>query len=198
MKFIGDIHGNPRVYYTLGDGISLQVGDFGLFGGRYIDLDNRLSDALSSDDYFIRGNHDNPTVCKSHEQYIPDGSMFNNVYCLGGGYSIDQKWRTKDIDYWTDEECSDDEFQVHLDKYIELKPNYVCTHEAPWSVVQVMFGDMRLFEPSRTSKWLDIFLMNHRPKKWIFGHWHKSRTLSISGTEFICLNINEVREIECI
>src|SRR5262245_14865759 len=62
---------------------------------------------------FIRGNHDNPNVCRRHTQWIPDGHLEDSMMFIGGGI--------------------------------------------------------------------------HKPKLWVFGHWHRSFDKALRSTRFVCL-----------
>lgn len=63
--FIGDVHGKFNKYIDIlknnNYNISIQVGDFGI---GFADIEYPTE--LGSNNFFIRGNHDNPHVCKNH------------------------------------------------------------------------------------------------------------------------------------
>lgn len=191
MRIIGDIHGDYAAYLEIISGAekSIQVGDFGI--------------GFSEDDFkrssshrFIRGNHDDPHECKKNSHWIPDGSKFENIFCVGGGFSIDRDYRVEGVSWWPEEELSHQELYKVMDLYETLKPKIVVSHEAPSSVIPRMFYEKNIFPPSRTSMALDSMLYIHKPKLWFFGHWHENRTINIDGTTFICLGVNSYIDLK--
>ena len=100
-RLIGDIHGafTNYKYFTLGIGRqlkkneyydrSIQVGDYG-FGFRDLwDTNVKNWQAQHPQHRFIRGNHDNPAICKTAPGYIPDGYIEGHTMYIGGAWSID-------------------------------------------------------------------------------------------------------------
>jgi len=76
----------------------------------------------------------------------------------------------------------------------QIKPDYVITHDGPqWATRNVMARDLkhpdRQFNiiPTRTGQLLDQMFEYHKPKIWIFGHYHVGMDKEINGTRFICL-----------
>lgn len=199
MRFIGDVHGKFKSYKKVirDVPISIQVGDMGVGFKKYradrelIWDTNPPYDAMKKGDHrFIRGNHDNPGVCKQQELWIPDGELVHNkIFCLGGALSVDRAYRTEGIDYWSNEELSHQELNTLVDKYESIKPEYVVTHDCPDSIANEIMMAYRKdkSEPSITRQALESMFYIHQPKYWIFGHWHHSMQFSRSGTNFICL-----------
>lgn len=192
MRFIGDIHAKLYEYRNIiskTDGPSIQIGDFGygFFGNRYQKYFNGVKNF--GQHRFIRGNHDCPKLAKAQPNFIKDGSMYKNVFCMGGAWSFDHAKRTKGHNWWSDEELSYTELNTAIDVYDKNKPDVVCTHDCPSNVAYEMFIK-RLNKPhfkTRTSDALEAMLEIHRPKLWIFGHWHKNMVQKINGTVFICV-----------
>ena len=67
------------------------------------------------------------------------------------------------------------------------------THDCPLSVSEELFikrgksfsgGQYR----TRTGTAFEEMFSIHKPKLWIFGHWHNNVDEVIDGTRFICLN----------
>lgn len=180
IRFIGDTHAKWEAYLPLTEGVdSVQVGDFGA-GFREIP-------ALSPRARFIRGNHDNPEICRNHPNWIPDGTLENGIMYIGGAYSIDRAWRTVGVDWWEDEEIAYTEWDLIISKVEQEKPRVIVTHDCPNSVVSTLFP-RALPIVSRTQQALDVVFGVHKPQYWIFGHWHYNRDKVILGTRFICLN----------
>lgn len=183
-RFIGDVHARFGEYSQLIKGCerSIQVGDFG--------LGFRKSPVIGPEHRFIRGNHDDPTLCKEHPNWIEDVSVRDGVYFLGGGLSIDRQLRVEGVSWWADEELSINQLFDAIDGFKAISPSVVVTHDCPETVADVI-GKHRGYKldfPSRTCRTLDSMFHLHQPKLWIFGHWHVSLDQVVNGTRFICLN----------
>jgi len=198
VRIIGDVHGKFGRYRDIIREVpfSIQVGDMGVGfmgfrGGELKSLTNPPFDSMSAGRHlFIRGNHDNPDVCRRHKYWIPDGTVLEGIYCLGGAVSIDRQWRTEGLDWWPDEECSYAELEHMIDDYIAIKPEVVLTHECPDSIageILAAFRKGRIEDGSRTRVALDRMFAAHQPREWYFGHWHESMSFERSGTKFRCL-----------
>lgn len=200
MRIIGDVHHqNQKKYVELAQQAeySIQVGDVG--------FDYEIQDLDPIRHRIIAGNHDN------YEEYnrefvnqtphflgdfgihsVPD---FGDFFYVRGGLSIDKKNRTENFDWWPAEELGAQQANAALTAYEKAKPDFVITHECPASVVSSVarISDeqlMRIWDcrvPSSTARLLQEMLEIHRPKTWVFGHYHQNRKVLIEGTEFICL-----------
>lgn len=199
--FIGDTHGLYDRYGKIIDRCknSVQVGDMGVgfFTKSGVPCPNPPYDKMIKGGHrWIRGNHDNPNVCKTHTQWIRDGHTEitpkgTKIMYIGGAWSIDQTFRTEPFDWWYNEELSHGELLGLLDKYQQFCPDVMVTHDCPEAVAYELFL-ARCQSPvykTRTGQALQG-MFNHiiKPKIWIFGHWHSSRDIDIHGTRFICLN----------
>lgn len=190
MRFIGDIHGNLKQYYSRIDcSESIQVGDFGI--GFVPNLIENFSLQLNGNHRFIRGNHDNPNICKNYHGYIPDGTIetINNttLMYIGGASSIDKKWRIEGVTWWKNEELSYKEFDKMIDLYSTNKPSIMVTHECPEMLVHTIKPYAKS-EHSITRNAFNQMYEIHQPDIWIFGHWHLSYNNKIQNTNFICLD----------
>jgi predicted phosphodiesterase len=196
-RFIGDIHGKWLEYLNVlhdpknSCSRSIQVGDFGLgFDERpkYVD---EVMNGMSKEGHnhrFIRGNHDNPSACKECPLWIPDGTIEGDVMFVGGAGSIDKDWRNPGIDWWDDEELSYNELGDIIKLYDDTKPKIMVTHDFPGILKFDMFG----ISPkdgfnTRTDRAFTTMFEIHKPDLWIFGHYHKTKSKVILGTEFMCL-----------
>jgi len=205
IRFIGDVHGKFTPYKNIIKDVpvSMQVGDMGVgffredyISGQRIPETNPPFDVMERGDHtYIRGNHDNPAVCRRQKHWIPDGTMKNNVFCVGGAVSIDKEYRVEGLTWWPDEELSHQELLTVYDDYVKLKPRYVMTHETP-SCISDMFGLRKYPIMSNTPKALEYMWEEHKPDVWVFGHWHLSFDRVIMGTRFICLNELEYIDLE--
>lgn len=211
-RLIGDIHGAVYDYkaYCIDkfEGPTIQIGDFGIGFGQGDYWLESVSDFHERGGHrFIRGNHDHPALCKTMPSYIPDGTVENDVMFIGGAWSIDNPdappgWykRTKDYDWWADEECSDEEFERMFDVYKTVKPRVMITHDCPAKVSHEMFWGSGMIKgrtyPNRTSAWFDRFIEAHQPEEWYFGHWHHTMQYKYGDTRFTCLGILDHMDVE--
>lgn len=214
MRFIGDVHGKYGPYSRLlkeSPSPTIQVGDMGVgflhlwkfdanTGKPKPERNPPYDEMVAGGHRFIRGNHDNPAACRRHTQCIADGAIENGMMFIGGGFSIDRVLRQEGYSWWADEELSAEAFVEIIDKYMMAKPHTMVTHDCPHSASAALmeqFG-MRPLEkfPSRTAFALETMLRMHRPKLWVFGHWHVSFDQTIEGTRFVCLNELEMKDLD--
>ncbi len=211
-RLIGDIHGQISEYLVYGidkfEGPTIQIGDFGIGFGQSDYWHERINKLHTDEPHrFIRGNHDNPAKCKEMVGWIKDGTVENDVMFIGGAWSIDNPdappgWykRTKDIDWWDDEECSDEQFDIFLDTYLSVKPRVMITHDCPHNIAGHMFWDTGLLKgprySTRTGDFLQKLFELHQPENWYFGHWHYTMQYKHSNTNFHCLGIYDYVDVE--
>lgn len=211
-RLIGDIHGkvNDCKTYAIDkfEGPTIQIGDFGIGFGQGDYWLNSVSEFHKLGGHrFIRGNHDNPALCKTMPSYIADGTVENDVMYIGGAWSIDNPnappgWyqRTENYDWWADEECSDEQFEQMLEVYKTVKPRVMITHDCPAKVSYPMFWGSGFIKgpvyPNRTSAWFDMFIDAHEPEEWYFGHWHKTMAHKHGRTMFQCIGELDFMDVE--
>lgn len=186
--FIGDVHGKFDLYKNLIQGYdkTVQVGDLGVGFDAASDAKLKSIHELSEgSNRFIRGNHDNPSVAAEMPGFIKDGTVENETMYVGGAYSIDKLYRTENVDWWKDEECSYEQFGQLLSVYEVVKPRVMVTHDCPGSITKELFG---YSSTSLTSQAFSAFFSIHKPDLWVFGHHHEYRLFSYAGTDFVCLN----------
>jgi predicted phosphodiesterase len=192
MIIVGDVHGNFRTYrhnLMTDKDISVQLGDFGLgFVG------HKDPKYIPENWYFIRGNHDNPEVCKKYPNYLGDfgyKKLSDHLYGLdfffvSGAWSIDQHLRTIGVDWWKNEELSIPQGQECLNLWEELKPDICLSHDGPdVATDKYKFGQKI---PTRTGQLLQQMFEIYKPKVWCFGHYHIDDHFTIDGTEFHVLD----------
>lgn len=208
-RFIGDVHGKYDRYKTIMKNCkdSIQIGDMGVGFRRSSSTKGEPSEFYPNPPYdvmkrgnhrFIRGNHDNPGVCKNHTQCIPDGTIEGNMMFIGGAWSIDRAYRTENYDWWADEECSAQQLSDLVDLAIDEKPEIMITHDCPEGIVRDMFLGYELHKevyPTRTGQALESIRQLVRPKLHIFGHWHIDRVMFIDGTQYVCLAELSCRDV---
>lgn len=187
IKLIGDVHGHFDLYQDILHGsdncdMTIQVGDF---GAGFAEIPE-----LAPKHKFIRGNHDNPDICRAHPNWIPDGAFWikESMYFLGGGLSIDRANRVLGETYWDDEELPFGDLYQEISRFELLQPKIVVSHCAPHEIGSKLFptNTKRYFD-SRTANAFDAMLQVHKPTIWIFGHYHQTVTQYINGTTFMCL-----------
>jgi len=181
MRFIGDVHGwmDNYVLLTTRCEESIQVGDMGagFVKLRPVSLKHR----------FIRGNHDDPEICRKSKNWIPDGTFENGMFFLGGARSIDQHRRIMGVSWWPEEELSWKELKVVIHNFQKIKPNIVVTHDCPKEIA-LKLNSHHQDDNSKTREALDAMLLIHKPKLWVFGHNHIDFDQVINSTRFICLD----------
>jgi len=211
-RIIGDIHGMINDYkgYSINSfvGPIIQLGDFGVGFGQSdywhesIDTYNTLHTAR-----FIRGNHDNPSQCKKMKSWIPDGTVDSDVMFIGGAWSIDNPvappgWyrRTAEVDWWYDEECSDEQFEKFYNTYVTVKPRVMITHDCPHTIAGEMFWNSGFLQgprySTRTGNFLQRLFAAHQPDEWYFGHWHKTMQYKSGRTMFQCVGELDYVDVE--
>jgi len=201
MHFIGDIHGKYDEYFSIIKNLkkSIQLGDFGL----------GFKPTLESWDkqhQFIRGNHDSPKECKKHPNYLGDYGYKNGVFYISGAYSIDYKYRwhyeavnNKKV-WWEDEQLSEKTMEKVLALYKKTKPKIVISHDCPSEIRKKLPGmnakNKHKFKNRTSDGLLSTLFMIHKPKVWVFGHYHCSFDKVVKNTRFICLDELETIEVE--
>ena len=188
MRFIGDIHGDFDAYLNIIEtaDASVQCGDFGIGFGEVAPL-------VGMNHRFIRGNHDNPDMCKTMSNWIPDGTIEGHVMYCGGAWSIDQEWRTPGVSWWYNEELNDEEFFKVACDYLQALPKIMVTHDLPQGINDIIMPlGRKQYLVNRTNHWLREMFDKHKPTLWIVGHHHPEKGIveRVDGTTFIVLPIN--------
>jgi hypothetical protein len=222
LVFIGDVHCKMTQLHLVleqalrPEGISglfvpqvFQLGDMGL------GFPNIHLRTYPSNFHFIHGNHDNPALCRQHANHLGDFGYLAamKLFYLSGAFSIDALPRISRMkkggpaEWWHDEELSPDALRRAFNIYIEKKPEIVISHECPASVGAILLqqlgysffsgeGGKSGCVHSRTAKALQWMFEVHKPKYWIFGHYHTDKTMTLDGTTFRCCAELSTYEIE--
>lgn len=194
---IGDTHGKYDLYLEIAKtrDHSLQIGDLGF---RYACLDS-LDPARHK---IVAGNHDNYDTIVNYPHYLGDWGLHTlggtEFFFLRGAYSVDRDYRTIGVDWWSQEEISIDSFMEARKAYAEAKPRIMISHTCP-EVMSPHFLEPRKahrVHVTKTGWMLDELFNMHKPELWVFGHFHMSRTVTVEGTKFVCLNELEALEIK--
>jgi hypothetical protein len=137
---------------------------------------------------FIRGNHDNPEVCRKHYNYLGEFGMFKDIFFVSGAWSIDRDVRIQGQDWWPDEELSIIQGNECIDLYEKKKPDIIISHDCPSFICKMLHNN---HTDTRTGTILGAMLAVHQPKMWFFAHHHLSWKTKIENTIFRCLNCHE-------
>lgn len=180
---IGDVHGKINEYWKIIQKTnlkSIQVGDFGFKKEHEWHLKN-----IDSAKHKINfGNHDDYAYLnKPHS--LGNYSVIGDIMTVRGADSIDKAYRIKDISWWEEEELTYDQMQNAIDSYMANKPSIMISHDCPQGIREHIFS---IHDKSITSNGLQVMFEYHQPDMWVFGHHHKSISIKINGTKFICLN----------
>ena len=197
MWLIGDVHGDWGGYLDIIEEFdeSVQLGDLGIGFPEY-------EKHWQENHMFIRGNHDSPELCRSHNNYLGEFGEYQGLFFISGAFSIDYEWRKKYNQmsdqkvWWEDEELSNKDMESALEMYCDTKPNIVISHDAPAIARQKIVGKSNKQYRNRTSDSLMMEMLKcHYPELWVFGHYHCSARFTIKRTRFVCLNILEEFEV---
>jgi predicted phosphodiesterase len=193
MRIIGDVHGKHEAYLDLISNrkTSIQVGDFG--------FNYSVLDCVDSNNHkIIGGNHDNYDIINNYPHFLGDFGTFENdgisFFFVRGERSVDAHLRTEGVTWWKDEELSTQQGYAAVDAYEKCKPNVVISHGCPAELIpHFVTNPAKQMYPSKTSQILDSMWSVHKPKFWIFGHHHNSKSVLISDCFCCCLD-----ELECL
>lgn len=198
LRLIGDIHGQYDNHLELAGGAdySIQIGDYGF---RY----NWLHKLDLAKHRFFGGNHDNYDEINKSPYCLGDFGLVTHIpelkekmFFVRGAWSIDYKYRTPNLDWWADEEMSQSRCQEAIEAYAEAKPDILLSHEGPFHLLSalgldpafaVRMGFSESFIKTKTNLMLDAMFMRHRPKLYVFGHYHKDFDYEHEGTRYVCI-----------
>lgn len=116
-----------------------------------------------------------PESSPSHNGHVVD--MPNKLFYTRGAWSIDQDYRQLGYDWFPEEELNHSEMENAVQDFVIQRPFFMASHSAPLSVVEY-FSAARMLPSgrvikTRTNQGLEAMLWSHRPKLWVFGHYHK-------------------------
>ncbi len=181
------------------------LGDFGvIFDPDETETEKNLLNKLEKLEIpilFIDGNHENFTrlnafprenkfenevgVIRNNIFHLLRGNIYNiddnKIFVMGGGLSIDKKYRTENISWWKEEEPSREEIENAFNSLeaVNNTVDYIFTHSMPsklksylkGSFIENGFYDSKGSSHSYTEKFLDE-LLNIEFRIWYFGHYH--------------------------
>lgn len=131
---------------------------------------------------------------------IPEVNSPNlsKIFFVRGAWSIDQKWRTEGIDWFKEEELNQRQARAAFEDYKRCKPDFVVTHCVPTEFLpslRLLYSDGKPI-PTQTGSLLQAMFDYHKPKLWVFGHYHQDLIKEYFGTFFICLSELSVLEFD--
>lgn len=153
---------------------------------------------------FVDGNHENHTALaafpveewngarvhkiRSHIIHVLRGEVItlknHNIFCFGGAYSIDRKYRVLNESYWKEEVPNDKEMEngnKNLKRH-NNKIDYVISHTCPLNLVPALLGRGG-FHAVPEERPLQNYLqfvseeVSDSLIKYYFGHWHQDRCI---------------------
>jgi hypothetical protein len=207
MFFLGDCHGRFETYNWIlnkmqspgkspqakGLDCSFQLGDMGIF------WDIEQFPDISMQHRFIRGNHDNPELCRTIPNCLPDWGYdeHTEIFWVSGGFSIDaaerqRKFKRKEVKapiWWPDEEIKKEEHKKIRKAYVEAEPKILVSHAGP-PAVKCMIPHLhpRKRIDSDTDGLLHDLWCMYPPDLWICGHYHYKAEWNTGKTDFVVLN----------
>ena len=202
----GDTHGNTpwveelaRTAAEQGCPVIIQAGDFGYFpdlpeGPLFLDAVDATCAANDVELWFIDGNHDDHSALAEHRQadtlvrltdhvaYIPRGARLEvggvRIGFLGGAFSVDWRYRTHGIDWWSQETTD----QSDVSRLGAQRLDVLVTHHAPagpdladW----VLPAEDRI-RADEVRSLIASAVEVTRPKIMLHGHWHHSHDTELS------------------
>lgn len=195
LTIIGDVHGHIDRYLRIIADCkeSIQVGDMGLgFKGVFLPH-------VEQRHRFFRGNHDSPTLCRNHPNYLGDYGYDaeRGIFWMAGASSIDRFMRMEGVSWWRDEELYGKDLDAAMRLYEKSKPRIVLSHECPKSANNALLnrlkGEYFLAKQecgaSSTCKAMQVMLETWQPERWIFGHYHIDSEFTVPDvpTQFRCV-----------
>lgn len=198
VTLIGDLHGKYKRYHEIirkkdRHEYTIQLGDFGFDYSTLKNVD-------SKNHVFIGGNHDQYDIINDVPHYLGDYGYISlngiNFFFYRGAYSIDRQYRTIGIDWWEQEQLKIEDFLKARELYRKVKPDIVLTHDCPEIIASYILPPGSQIYQNITNWALQELFNIYQPKIWRFGHYHRSWTMNINGTNFRCLNELEIETIQ--
>lgn len=198
LRLIGDVHCKTEKYRALLDDVpySFQVGDLSIFGFNFL-----TEHGIEEDRHrFIGGNHDNYNFIGDSPHCLGDYGVwsvpeFGDIFYIRGAWSIDQEIRSAGVDWWPEEELTNEECEKALELYKEVCPKFVVSHECPLDIVQFVtdpmmahsWGFTKSIIHTNTNRILQRMREHHAPKLHVFGHYHRNLDIVANGVRYVCL-----------
>lgn len=198
LRLIGDIHGQADHHLALAGEVdySIQIGDYGFRYNWWHKLDLARH-------RFFGGNHDNYDEINKSPYCLGDFGPITHIpelkekmFFVRGAWSIDHMYRSVGVDWWEEEELSMQRCNEAVAAYAEYKPDILLSHEGPLHILPALglnpafaqsMGYSESLIKTRTNQMLDAMFCHHRPKLYVFGHYHKDFDFEMDGTRYVCI-----------
>ncbi|MBL8019725.1 MAG: metallophosphoesterase [Leptospirales bacterium] len=203
--YVGDIHSDflalERLVFAALSRLDVErvvvVGDFGFFPDTHQDYWYQKS-KLPIPVLFLDGNHDDHAALDHGSiavparkslcfdaLHIPRGYCADGVLYMGGATSFDREFTTQGIDWFPEENISDDDMtraRAQIASHVGSIHTMVC-HETTDGAFQVLRGG----ESDRNRARLEELFQLVRPRLFIHGHHHRFRKYEYQGCTFVAL-----------
>lgn len=204
ILLVGDVHGRFSGLNEIIDrekpDLTICLGEFGFWANLMPAIWTLHS---KNPIWFIDGNHEQFTLLNERKSdeivpnvfYKPRGSVENiagkNFLFLGGGFSIDWKYRTPGYDYFPDDELLKMSELDNIPKRIKI--DVVCSHTAP-NKFSILGPVQESMYPDSSRNVLDYVLKKYKPREWFFAHFHILKEGCYAHkdgkyTSYTCLNM---------
>jgi hypothetical protein len=155
---------------------------------------------------FIRGNHDDPALCRKHPNYLGEFGYLpdDELFFVSGAQTASWRVLGNSKFWYRDEELAAKELQKAFELYQKTKPSVVISHDAPVEAAREVlkgltgnyFAAKAETLSSRTCTALQKMFDAHKPERWYFGHYHLSRQFDLDQTWFQCLKEGELFRLD--
>lgn len=195
IRIIGDVHGKVKQFLELlePDKLNIQVGDLSINIGDYLTIDNYIK-KYAIQLRVVMGNHDNYQNVQFFNNFLLRGlgTMNKQIGYFSGAYSIDKHLRVENVNWFKEEELNYSEINERIKILINQNPTIMISHDCPQSICEQEFG---FTDKTMTRQALELIKNEITPHFWFYGHHHKSSTITVNGTQFICLSELEFCDI---
>lgn len=197
--------------------VLIILGDFG--GVWYNEKDdneflNRLADSVSYKHIlFIDGNHENfdilnkvpivemygnPTheVLKDKIYHLMRGYKYTienkTFFAMGGADSIDKHQRIANVDWWSEELPSNEEYERAFKTLDEnnFTFDYIISHCTSTYILNDI--STCIHDKNKLTNFFDSILSDLNYTKWYFAHYHFNRTSTMYNAECLYLRLVEI------
>lgn len=124
---------------------------------------------------------------------VPECEGNSDIFFIRGAQSVDRAYRVPGVSWWPDEQLTIAQLEEAVELYREVKPDFVISHECPYVVHEAFpallgagWGGKGVVR-NTTAQALEAMWQCHRPKLWVFAHYHKPLWAKLNETTFICL-----------
>jgi 3-oxoacid CoA-transferase subunit A len=114
-------------------------------------------------------------------RFARDGEVYKlagkRCLVIGGAYSVDKDSRTPGVDWWADEQPSE-EIMIRVERKLDAlkwRVDAVLSHTCPYQYRPTEQFSGRIWVDHSTEKWLDEIEKRLRYKEWWCGHFHTEK-----------------------